>query len=696
MSEESPRLDNPLQSKNAFILAVVVVLGVFALSFFLCRSEYLDRKKEILAVQEEGLAAWLRGAAEALRQWDNDMVTQSKRVSASELYRLFASEAGQFSPEAAAALNDTERTPADENMAMLAEQVPLMRNVLLDFMNFNGLADARLVNEQGLTILSSLSMPTPLNDVQRAVAARAIKDGKTQYAPLRATTGGLLLDLVDPLTSMLTPEGKPQAVAALLLTSPVTNSIARFLSRTVPRNTDARPYLLQNNEGVWENVQVQAIVPVPSSFAVPQSDPLPFGLRTGVTGKEVYSMGVKLPGFGWWLVIEEPTAVVDGILRTEAISLGVVWSLVSAGFVLLLSLFWWVAVGRTQRAVADRFQHLYTVIQRQKRLLDSINVSLEVGLVMADAKGNVQLCNRAFSQIVGRPESEAANETLASLFNSDAAIRLMDGIRSVANTKNTLSFEVEVLRGTEDFLYRVTLFPFVDEQQKTDKNQTEKPISGAVGIFQDITQFRRLSEKRRRQQLGTISALVKAIEGVDPYLAGHSAMMVELASQVCGELHMGKDDCETVRIAASLSQIGKLFLPRELLTKNSPPTPEEQVLLMRAPEHAHVVLKDVDFSLPVPQAVYEMYERPDGSGYPRKLAGDSIGLHARILAVLNAYCAMASPRSYRNSMPVAKILENLRAAPGAFDQNVVDAVATVVTSSHYRGPGAVQQADYIG
>lgn len=692
MSIDINRPESPLQSRNALILAVFVIACAFTGAYYMWRTEYQNRKKEILVIQEESLTGWVRGTAEAVRQWNMDMENLAKRVSSSELYRLYAFDAENLSPEAAAALNDPEHVQPTESMASLAEQVPLMRNVLLDFMNFNGMTDARLVNAKGLTILSALSMPSPLNEEQRAVTVQALQKATTHYVPVRSTGSGLMLDMVDPLRSVLAAENS-MPVAALLLTIPVTNSIARFLGRPTPRNTDAKVYLVQKRGQNWEEIGVQGTRVLPAEVTFPETGTvLPFAMRPGVNGEDVYSIGQRLPGQDWWLVIEEPEGVVSTLLRAAGISLGITWGLASFGFVLVLTLFWWMAVGRNQRAMADRFEHLYNVIRRQKRLLDSINVSLELGLTMADIKGNVLLCNRAFSQMVGKNETELPGESLTSVFSGEAAVKIMDGIREVADKRETLSLEVEILKNDDSRLFRVTLYPFVDDG---DAGADDQNISGAVAVFQDITQFRRSSEKRRRQQIGTISALVKAIEGVDPYLAGHSAMMVELASMISAEMALSKDDAETIRIAASLSQIGKLFLPRDLLTKTTPPSPEEQVQLMKAPEHANGVLKDVDFSLPVAQAVYEMYEKPDGSGYPRHIFGESISLHARVLAVLNAFCAMASPRSYRSSLPVSQILENLRAATGAFDQRVVEALANVVNSGKYRGPGTMGNTDFM-
>ena len=203
---------------------------------------------------------------------------------------------------------------------------------------------------------------------------------------------------------------------------------------------------------------------------------------------------------------------------------------------------------------------------------------------------------------------------------------------------------------------------------------------GAVGIVQDITEFRRNSEKRRLQQKHTLDAFVRAVEGVDPYLSGHSRKMATLGGLVADHMGLDEADRRTIVMAAELSQVGKLFVPRELLTKTGKLSEEEQAEMARVPEHAYRVLRDIDFELPVPAAVHEMYERMDGTGYPRHLVGEAISVHARVLAVVNAFCAMVGPRSYRAGMSDDEALRILRGDP-SFNRTVVDSLAEVLAGS---------------
>ena len=94
-----------------------------------------------------------------------------------------------------------------------------------------------------------------------------------------------------------------------------------------------------------------------------------------------------------------------------------------------------------------------------------------------------------------------------------------------------------------------------------------------------------------------------------------------------------------------------------------------------AGHHVFRVLYGINFGLPVPEALHDMNEKFDGSG-PRALKGDQINPHARLLAVVNAFCSMVSDRAYRQGMPIGQALEILSASP-AFDPAIVLALREI-------------------
>lgn len=675
-----------VKKKYALLLAALLALAVFGTAYVVCTLQYERTRDRILREQEDTLESWVAGTVEAASLWAAALDSQAKRVSTSELYQLFAADVERLGGNAAAVINDDDATAKaeSEDLAVLAEQVPLMRNLLLDFMNFNGFSDARIVNVKGQTLLSALARPTPITGSQQNTVLQAVESDKIAFSPVRSSQTGLILDFAEPLSQSLTQSGSDKSTAALLLSTPVTAQIARFLARDMRQTEGARPRLVQARGDMLEELRVEASQP-----AVVEKDRLPlnsqgnipFERRPALDGEgSVYSVGAKVPGLNWWVVLEEPASRVDGSLRSQAWMIYGIGALISVGIVLLLALLWWIVVGRQQRAVAERFQALYSVIKQQKQLLDSVNVSLEVGLLMVAPDGRIRVCNRAFAQVVDRDEAALPDMPLTALFTVDVCGRLLDAIRSVVDSRSTLSVEIslpalagEIGKDTEagngERLFRVTLYPFVDGEGEND---------GVVATFQDITRFRRESERRRLQQVNTIGALIRAIESVDPYLKGHSQMMANLAELMATAMQLSDKDRDTIRTAASLSQTGKLFVPRDLLTKSGQLTQEEQAEIMRAPDYAYNVLRDIDFGSPVARAVHEISERMDGTGYPQGLSGDNISIYARVLAVVNAFCAMVSPRSYRSGMPVAQALDRLRADKACFDPTVVDALDAVL------------------
>lgn len=201
-------------------------------------------------------------------------------------------------------------------------------------------------------------------------------------------------------------------------------------------------------------------------------------------------------------------------------------------------------------------------------------------------------------------------------------------------------------------------------------------------VYRDITAHVEAEQRLATMLRQTVEAFTHAVEAVDPYLKGQSGLTGELAYHLAAWL--GKDDPaleSTLRTAASLSQVGMIRLPHELLTKAGPLTPEERLLMEKHVDYAVEALRGIDFGLPVLQTIEQMHERMDGSGYPRKLQGEAICLQARILAVANTFCALIRPRSYRRRHDEPAALAILRERPFKYDQQVVDALAAFLQSA---------------
>jgi HD-GYP domain-containing protein (c-di-GMP phosphodiesterase class II) len=157
--------------------------------------------------------------------------------------------------------------------------------------------------------------------------------------------------------------------------------------------------------------------------------------------------------------------------------------------------------------------------------------------------------------------------------------------------------------------------------------------------------------------------------------------MRSVARETALALNMDDQETATIEIAANLSQIGKMFVDKKLLNKPGKLTPEEREQIEQHVDHAASILAEVEFDLPVAECVLQINELLDGSGYPKGLRGDEIGMPSRILAVANVFCAMVKPRAYRPSLDLEEALDYLQKADEKYDPRVVQALAKVSRSA---------------
>ena len=103
------------------------------------------------------------------------------------------------------------------------------------------------------------------------------------------------------------------------------------------------------------------------------------------------------------------------------------------------------------------------------------------------------------------------------------------------------------------------------------------------------------------------------------------------------------------------------------------------------------ILKEINFTWPIAQIVYQHHERIDGSGYPRGLKGDEILLEARIKAVADVVEAMASHRPYRPALGSDSALAEISAKKGLlYDATAVDVCLRVFTKEKFTFKDAVR------
>jgi HD-GYP domain-containing protein (c-di-GMP phosphodiesterase class II) len=133
-------------------------------------------------------------------------------------------------------------------------------------------------------------------------------------------------------------------------------------------------------------------------------------------------------------------------------------------------------------------------------------------------------------------------------------------------------------------------------------------------------------------------------------------------------------------MAGIVHDLGKIFIPSEILNKPGRLSPVEFALIKEHPKAAYDVLKNLKFPWPIAKIILQHHERLDGSGYPNGLKNDAICIEAKIIAVADVIEAMASHRPYRPALGMEEALKEIMKNRGVlFDPAVVDASIEILS-----------------
>ena len=166
------------------------------------------------------------------------------------------------------------------------------------------------------------------------------------------------------------------------------------------------------------------------------------------------------------------------------------------------------------------------------------------------------------------------------------------------------------------------------------------------------------------------------VEADDRYTGAHSRDVVDLSCASAATLGLSESQRRDVEFVAMLHDVGKIFIPNELLNKPGELDPYEWQIIRRHTVEGERILKQVGGALArIGRYVRSSHEHYDGRGYPDGLAGESIPIESRIVSVCDAYRAMTEDRPYRQALPEADArLELMDGIGGQFDRDCVEAL----------------------
>lgn len=172
-----------------------------------------------------------------------------------------------------------------------------------------------------------------------------------------------------------------------------------------------------------------------------------------------------------------------------------------------------------------------------------------------------------------------------------------------------------------------------------------------------------------------IECTVSALDAKDPYTAGHSQRVSDMALALLEFLDLGQEEVEKIHIAAHLHDIGKIGVPDSVLNKPEKLSKEEWEFMKKHPGIGADILSKSRHLNELKEIVLYHHERFDGKGYPEGLKGEEIPLGGRIIAICDSIDAMTSDRGYRNAYSLEHCYEEIEKNLGVMYDPVIGALA---------------------
>jgi HD-GYP domain-containing protein (c-di-GMP phosphodiesterase class II) len=231
----------------------------------------------------------------------------------------------------------------------------------------------------------------------------------------------------------------------------------------------------------------------------------------------------------------------------------------------------------------------------------------------------------------------------------------------------------------------------VADKSNGDFNEGDLDMLLSVGDQASVAvENSRLHQRLEQAYLATIRILADAMEAKDPHTQGHCEQVAQYARLTAARLGLSTRETATVCFAALLHDIGKIGVSDGVLNKPGPLLPEERTLVQAHVRIGRDLIARVPSLTDVGSAIYHHHEAWNGRGYPDGLKGDAIPVASRIVAVVDAYCAMTSRRSYKEALDDSYArAELLRCAGTQFEPAVIDAFLSALDDlNHQQSQGA--------
>lgn len=181
-----------------------------------------------------------------------------------------------------------------------------------------------------------------------------------------------------------------------------------------------------------------------------------------------------------------------------------------------------------------------------------------------------------------------------------------------------------------------------------------------------------------------IQALVGALEQKDSYAQGQARRVAEYCLSIGAKLNLPEIEMRDLYLGAMLHDVGKFNTAEDVLNKPDSLNLREETLSREHTLKGTLFVVGIENLSHIGPTILHHHERWDGTGYPGRLKGEQIPLHARIVCIADSFDAMLSNRSYREGLDrETAVREILKQKGTQFDPFIVDVFIECLNDSPY-------------
>ncbi|MFT7144545.1 MAG: PAS domain S-box-containing protein [Alphaproteobacteria bacterium] len=637
-----------------------------------------------------------KAKADNIDLWLSESIMIAQRITHSRVIQMFSMD-----------INDHDiNFKSNDVKSPLGQQLIYIAEVLSTFVSQNDLVSAHLINRRSSEYVKSSNAPEL--SVNYAEFARHVFTSRTpQYSPLRMNGKNMLLDVYLPIFALKdmdktsTDESDSQessgkrVVGVLAITMSVKDKIQKIMQPSFSSLEGENIYLFQKvnggiamvrldqeNEGIFtqdkdykaltEYKKVWDIYYLREQGKFDLSKIPKFGSQSNIIPRPGEILMVKynskiLP-LTIMSVLELGKAYKYLIIQRK--QLQVIGQLVALMLFIMFLSFWWMHQEVRQRMLTEQYQNFADKVNAQRQLLLSINSAIveHIGLKYFD--GKYVYVNPPFAKFFKLNYTDVIGKNDASLYGEYVAQELKYMDQELLKGKKEIFEERSFVIHDKRHYFEISKAPFFDAHHK---------FVGIITVMRDVTEIVQERQLRERAMKNSMRSMMRIMERYDIHLVKHAKYLKNFVVDVAEKLNLSKEDKITLEICANLSQIGKIYVPIDIL-KSEVKLNDQDLLTYRTHiEDTAYILDTVDWGLPIVRNVYTMHEHLDGTGYPNKLESTDISKLSRILCVCDTFCNLVAPRRGHKIHTPEEAIKTMVNAKGKYDLAVIQVLAEVIS-----------------